>query len=49
MGKGKKKKKASKAVDPSLPKCTFCGRRITIRKVEERLYHCSHCEKMFQI
>ncbi len=48
MGKGKKKR-PSKPVDKSLPKCAFCGRRITVRKVEDRLYHCSHCQQMFQV
>jgi ribosomal protein L37AE/L43A len=49
MGKGKKKKRGPKAVDPAVPKCTLCGRRITVRKIEDRLYHCSHCQKMFQV
>ena len=48
MAKGRKKG-SSRPVDPNLPRCPFCGRRITVRKVEERLHHCEHCRKMFQV
>ena len=46
---GKKKKKKTKEVDKSIPKCPFCGRRITVKQVEERIFDCSHCRKMFQV
>jgi len=48
MAKGGKKGPPRPA-DPNLPRCPFCGRRITVRKVEDRLHHCAHCRKMFQV
>jgi len=30
-------------------RCSFCGRRNTVRPIEGRLYFCSHCDRMFQI
>lgn len=45
----KKKKKKKPPIDPNIPKCPFCGRRITVKKVEDNLFDCSHCEKMFQL
>lgn len=30
------------------PRCPICGRRNTVRKLEPRVYHCDHCQKMFQ-
>jgi hypothetical protein len=29
-------------------RCQFCGRRNTVRRVDDKLYFCSHCDKMFQ-
>ncbi|MFQ5544124.1 MAG: hypothetical protein ACE5FY_07210 [Nitrospiria bacterium] len=44
-----KKNKKKKEIDPNIPKCPFCGRRITVKHIDERLYNCTHCEKMFEI
>ncbi len=44
-----KKNKKKKEVDPSIPKCSFCGRRNTVKHIDDRLYNCEYCEKMFQI
>lgn len=30
------------------PRCPFCGRRNTVRRIDEKLCFCSHCDKMFQ-
>lgn len=29
-------------------RCPFCGRRNTVRRIDEKLCFCSHCDKMFQ-
>lgn len=46
MGKRKSKKKS--AIDPNIPKCPFCGRRITVKPVDGNLFNCNYCEKMFE-
>ncbi len=28
-------------------KCPFCGRRNTVKKIEDKLYLCTYCQKMF--
>lgn len=33
---------------PDSPRCPFCGRRITVRQIDDKVYHCDHCQKMFQ-
>jgi ribosomal protein L37AE/L43A len=30
------------------PRCPFCGRGKSVRKIEDRLYYCDHCRKMFE-
>jgi ribosomal protein L37AE/L43A len=30
-------------------RCPFCGRRNTVRQMEDKLYFCSHCDQMFQL
>ncbi len=30
------------------PRCPFCGRRNTVRKMEGQVCYCDHCQKMFQ-
>ena len=42
---GKSKKKQPK---PEGPKCPFCGRRKSVRKVDHRVYYCHWCEQMFE-
>ena len=34
--------------DKDMPKCPFCGRRKTVKNIEDDLYFCSHCQKMFR-
>ncbi len=29
------------------PKCPFCGRRNTVKKIEDKLFLCTFCQKMF--
>ncbi|HSM50453.1 MAG TPA: transposase [Thermoanaerobaculia bacterium] len=43
-----KERRAKPSPAPSGPKCPFCGRRVSVRRIEEGLYHCDHCQKMFQ-
>ncbi|HVS04162.1 MAG TPA: transposase [Thermoanaerobaculia bacterium] len=43
------KRKPEQAPKAEAPRCPFCGRRITVRRIEDRLYHCDHCQKMFQL
>lgn len=31
------------------PRCRFCGRRNTVRRLEGRRYYCDHCQQMFQV
>jgi ribosomal protein L37AE/L43A len=45
----KKKKDQRQVAKPEGPRCPFCGRRNTVRRIEDRLYHCDHCQKMFQV
>lgn len=33
---------------PEAPKCPFCGRRVSVRRVDVGMYHCDRCQKMFQ-
>lgn len=44
----KNQTKKEQATPNQGPRCTFCGRRSTVRKLEEGLLYCSHCEKMFK-
>ena len=43
-----KKKKKQPNIPKDIPKCPFCGRRITVKKLEPGLYNCDYCDKMFQ-
>jgi ribosomal protein L37AE/L43A len=28
-------------------KCPWCGRKKTVRQLDERTYHCDYCQRMF--
>ena len=43
MSKNKKTPKPSSDV----PKCPICGRRSTVRHLEERTHYCDHCRQAF--
>ena len=44
MSNGKKKAAQS---NPNMPKCPMCGRRSTVRRLEERMHYCDHCKQAF--
>lgn len=46
LGTSKVKKKTPPS-DPNIPKCPVCGRRSTVRKIEERMHYCDHCQQAF--
>ena len=45
----KDKKNTPPLAGADKPKCPFCGRRITVTKIEDRIYDCSFCQKTFQV
>ena len=40
------KKKAAPA-SANLPKCSVCGRKSTVRRLDERMFYCDHCKQAF--
>lgn len=42
-----KAKKAKQNVNPDMPKCPICGRRSTVRRIEESMHYCDHCKQAF--
>ncbi|MHB0969778.1 MAG: hypothetical protein ACYC7A_15145 [Thermoanaerobaculia bacterium] len=42
MASGKKSTAKS-----DMPKCPTCGRRSTVRRLQERMHYCDHCKQAF--
>jgi ribosomal protein L37AE/L43A len=43
------KKNAGKkqSTNSNLPKCPICGRKSTVRRLDERMHYCDHCRQAF--
>jgi ribosomal protein L37AE/L43A len=43
------KKNAAKQqpANSNLPKCPVCGRKSTVRRLDERMHYCDHCRQAF--
>lgn len=43
------KSQGKRAVAEQTPRCRFCGRRNTVRRLDSRQLYCDHCQQMFQV
>ena len=42
-----KANKSKQNVTADIPKCPICGRRSTVRRIDESAHYCDHCRQAF--